>query len=311
MKNFLSVLIFCLILISSCSNEQDKGIIETYGHQSDGSKYAMVDGHRVHYRISGQGEEVVLLIHGIVDSLHTWDLLVPLLEDKYRVLRLDLPGFGLSEMISLDGDMVENTSRHMKMFLDEIKIKKVHLVGNSLGGLMSWNFSIRYSEYVNRVVLLSSGAFPQKFPWIFNISNPLINSIVRSYGKPILKNSIPIAGPFVPGLVGKTQHADFVEKQFLRIADLMTDERNFTNYVEILEHAYRYNFKDVNLLNKFKAPLLIIHGKKDLIIPSEGQVSNWRKVRPDAQVISTKDSAHMPQWENAQSLSKYIKQFLN
>src|SRR5271169_6803699 len=67
-------------------------LLATYA--SGASKFVEVDGLRVHYRDEGQGPPVVLL-HGTGASLHTWEAWTAVLSPHYRVLRMDLPGFGL------------------------------------------------------------------------------------------------------------------------------------------------------------------------------------------------------------------------
>jgi pimeloyl-ACP methyl ester carboxylesterase len=295
----------------SCSNPQRSEILEKYASVEDGSRFIRVNGKSVHYRISGKGEKVILLLHGIVDSLHTWDLLVPQLEENFKVLRLDLPGFGLSDPLSLDGDIVESFTQHLKLTLDQLNLTEVYIVGNSLGGLMAWNFSLRYPSYTEKVALLSSGAFVQKFPWIFDISNPVVNFIVKAIGKQTLQQSLKLTGPFVPGLVGESNHEDFVNLQFERIGDLMTAEGNFKNYISILEVAYKYDFKDSQNIGKISSPLLVIHGQDDQIIPPSTQISKWKAVKPNATYIEPEGSAHMPQWEKPGLLANRLKAFFN
>lgn len=310
--NFRPLYIFIsLLALISCSNPQRSEILKKYGASEDGSKFIKVNGRSVHYRVSGKGEKVVLLLHGIVDSLHTWDLVVPQLEEKYRVLRIDLPGFGLSDPLPLKGDIIESFTHHLKITLDQLKLKEVYIVGNSLGGLMAWNFSLRYPSYTEKVALLSSGAFVQKFPWIFDISNPIVNYIVKAIGKYTLQYSLKLTGPLVPGLVGESNHQEFVDLQFERIGDLMTAEGNFKNYMSILEIAYKYDFKDSQNIEKISRPLLVIHGQDDQIIPPSTQISKWKAIKPNATYIEPKGSAHMPQWEKPDDLAARLQSFFN
>ncbi|MDB4976969.1 MAG: alpha/beta hydrolase fold, partial [Myxococcaceae bacterium] len=68
-------------------------------YESESSRYVEVDGKRFHYRIEGSGPTLILL-HGVMASLHTWDGWVEQLASSYRIIRLDLPGFGLSDPLT-------------------------------------------------------------------------------------------------------------------------------------------------------------------------------------------------------------------
>ncbi|WP_034720093.1 alpha/beta fold hydrolase [Bacteriovorax sp. DB6_IX] len=287
-------------------------IIQRYGCASEGSKFLDLNGIRFHYREFGQREKPTLvLIHGIVDSLHTWELLISHLKDNYHLVTIDLPGFGLSDIIPIDDDMVKSIVDHLNDAFKELNLSKFHLVGNSLGGLIAWNYSFHYSESVDKLILLSPGAFYQKFPWIFDISHPLINKVIRKTGRFSLKHLIPLTGPMVPGLVYNFENLSYIRQQFRRIADLMTCEENFENYINILEAAYHYDFKDSLKIPEIQNEILLIHGRKDRVIPMEPQVQKWRRLIPGLKVLNPDDSAHMPQWEKPELLSREIKKFLS
>ncbi|MPS42326.1 MAG: alpha/beta fold hydrolase, partial [Pseudomonas sp.] len=68
-----------------------------YGNAAQGSRYVEIDGFNVHYRDQGSRDKPALvLIHGVVASLHTWDGWVQAFAPHYRIIRFDVPGFGLT-----------------------------------------------------------------------------------------------------------------------------------------------------------------------------------------------------------------------
>jgi pimeloyl-ACP methyl ester carboxylesterase len=120
------------------------------------SKFVVLpSGARVHYRDRGSGP-VLVLVHGSLASLHTWEPWVRVLGSQFRVITLDMPGHGLTgpvpnEDYSLDG---------MVTFLDEFRKKlglgRFALAGNSMGGTISWRFALAHPDAVSALVLLDS-----------------------------------------------------------------------------------------------------------------------------------------------------------
>lgn len=124
------------------------------------SKYLILHGMRVHYTDDGQGP-VLILLHGIMASVHTWDGWVEALRPHYRIICIDLPGFGLT------GQHPEHRYHPVDyvQFLDDFRaalgISRFHLAGNSLGGAISWCYARHFPEHVDRLVLLNPAGYQQ------------------------------------------------------------------------------------------------------------------------------------------------------
>ena len=96
-------------------------LIEKYTNEN--SKFINIDGLDVHYRDEGKGE-VLLLIHGTFSSLHTYDVWANILKDHFRIIRLDLPGFGITGPSIDNKYSIELFTEFILEFLDAIKVKK-------------------------------------------------------------------------------------------------------------------------------------------------------------------------------------------
>ncbi len=98
------------------------------------SKYMAINGLNIHYRDIGEGP-VIVLVHGIMSSLHTWNAWSDHLEKYYRVISLDVPGYGLTgspeNLDEFDVDFLIST---FTRFVSELGLKRFDLAGNSLGG---------------------------------------------------------------------------------------------------------------------------------------------------------------------------------
>lgn len=112
------------------------------------------------YRDEGQGP-VVLMLHGWKDDLHTFDALVPVLADKYRVVRLDLPGFGGSDMPSSAWKLGDYAG-FVKAFADKLQINVETLIGHSLGGRITIKGTAEGTFAPRRIVLIASAGIAKR-----------------------------------------------------------------------------------------------------------------------------------------------------
>jgi pimeloyl-ACP methyl ester carboxylesterase len=123
------------------------------------SKFLDVGGLQVHYRDEGQGFPLVLL-HGAASSLQTWDAWAQELSKDYRVIRLDLPGFGLTgPTAAKDYSMAWNV-RFLGAFLDKLNVPACYLAGNSYGGRIAWEFASANPARVKKLILVDASGYP-------------------------------------------------------------------------------------------------------------------------------------------------------
>jgi pimeloyl-ACP methyl ester carboxylesterase len=125
------------------------------------SKFIDVAGLNVHYRDEGQGFPL-LLLHGAGSSLHTWEGWTRELSRSYRVIRLDLPGFGLTgPNATKDYSMAWNV-RFLAAFLDKLNVRECYVAGNSYGGRMAWEFAYAHPERVRKLILVDASGYAVK-----------------------------------------------------------------------------------------------------------------------------------------------------
>ena len=125
------------------------------------SQFVAVDGMSVHLRDEGPRDdsEPIILLHGTGASLHTWDAWAQALKDKHRVVRVDLPGFGLTGPTT-DGNYQMSAYTHfMRSLMDTLQIKRAVLAGNSFGGDVSWQTAVAYPDRVSRLILVDSSGY--------------------------------------------------------------------------------------------------------------------------------------------------------
>ena len=140
---------------------------------------------QVHMRDEGPRDDPVplVLLHGTSASLHTWDGWTDGLKASRRVIRLDLPGFGLTGPYP-DGDYtVEHYAKFMHAFLDRLGVTRCALVGNSFGGQVAIVTALAKPARVDRLILIDSSGYPMapdSIPLAFRIAQlPVLSQIAR------------------------------------------------------------------------------------------------------------------------------------
>ena len=121
------------------------------------SAFLEVDGARVHYRDEGPRDGPTLVaLHGMYSSLHTWEEWTRALSDDVRVVRLDLPGFGLTGPNEQRAYDMPYYADVLESFCAALDLGEVAIAGNSLGGGIAWRFAAAHPGRVDRLLLLDS-----------------------------------------------------------------------------------------------------------------------------------------------------------
>lgn len=176
--SFLLALVPAILVVMNF--HEDIPVEEMKAKYCDGqSKFMDLDGMNVHYKVEGHGFPLVLL-HGTSSSLHTWDAWTDLLKDTFTIVRMDLPGFGITGPRP-DGDYSMN--RYVA-FVDSVVTRlgldRFHIAGNSFGGHLAWEYTLAHPEKVAAQVLLDAVGYPRQVPppLAFKLAAmPLVNQL--------------------------------------------------------------------------------------------------------------------------------------
>ena len=272
-------------------------LIEKYTNEH--SKFINVDGLDVHYRDEGKGE-VLLLIHGTFSSLHTYDEWTNILKDHFRVIRLDLPGFGITGPSIDNKYSIELFIEFILSFLNAIKIKKFHIAGNSLGGWMSWELALTCPDRIKKMVLLNSAGY------INDRNYPLPFVIAQT---PFLRNAFS----FIPrAIVRRFLRQVFCDQTVItelmvnRYYDLIHREGNLDAFVKI---ANSYFIQNTHNLNKIHLPVLIMWGNKDRWI-SPNHAQYFHREIPKSKLLIYENVGHVPMEEIPEKSALDVISFL-
>src|SRR5262245_3073302 len=234
------------------------------------SRFAEVDGVRIHYQEKGSGAPLVL-IHGYTASTFVWKDVFEPLSRRFRVIAVDLKGFGFSG--KPEGDYTRRAQGELVIrFLDHLKIDRATLCGNSMGGEVSMNAAVRHPDRVSALILVDSAG------------------VTVSGGGSVTPGVArwPIIGPAVGALALTSDSLvrDGLRQSFYN--DSMVTEEQVAAYYRPLKTrggqraAYLARVQDgvdpvEPEINKISRPTLIIWGAEDELIPLEaGRKLNTR-----------------------------------
>jgi pimeloyl-ACP methyl ester carboxylesterase len=270
------------------------------------SQFLNIAGMAIHLRDEGPktDEEPIVLIHGTSASLHTWDGWVDALKETRRVIRFDLPGFGLTGPEPQNNYTIEHYADVVIAVLDELNVKKVTLAGNSLGGYVSWATTVMYPQRVSKLILVDSSGYistPESVPIGFKLSQNPIASVLLKY---VLPKSLVARS--VKNVYG---NPDLVSDELVdRYYDLALRAGN--------RDALKERFKQmppgilVDKIQTINIPTLIIWGAKDRLIPPKfGMKFNQDIV--NSQLIVFDELGHVPHEEDPELTVSAVKGFLN
>jgi pimeloyl-ACP methyl ester carboxylesterase len=142
--------------------DADRAALEAR-HAAPPSRFVTVEGVRLHIRDTGRGDATpVLLLHGFGSSIHTWEDWARLMEPVRRVIRLDLPGFGLTGA-DPSGDYSDlRAVALLDALLSQLGVARVDVVGSSMGGRIAWRFAAERPDRVRRLVLMAPDGFASR-----------------------------------------------------------------------------------------------------------------------------------------------------
>ncbi len=222
-------------------------------------------GDRVAYRDEGSGE-VILLIHGVGGSSHSWRELVPMLSTKYRVIAPDLLGHGQSDKPRGDYSLGA-FAVWLRDFLDALGISKVTIVGHSFGGGVALQFAHQHKEYTRRLVLVSSGGLGADLGRLLRVmSLPGAEFALRLIAS---RPAVKAASTLRARMSSAGQVTRYSET--FRAHAALSNRDNRQAFLRTLRSVVDHRGQAVCALNRLHVdlPTMIIFGDQDRCIPVE------------------------------------------
>lgn len=270
-------------------------------HAGPPSAFLDVAGLRLHIRDTGARDgPAVLMLHGFGSSLHSWEGWAERLADRFRVLRVDLPGFALTGPDPTGDYSDARASVVLAALLDRLGIAQADVIGNSMGGRIAWRLALAEPARVRRLVLVAPDGFaspgrpygaPEPVPPVVHL---LPWMMPRSMGRATLAPAFGDASRMTEADVDRAH--DLLRAPGVRPA--------------ILARMAQHALEDPRpLLPRLTQPVLLLWGETDRLIPaSHGQ--DWLDVLPRAELVVLPGLGHVPQEEDPEVSLRPVRAFL-
>ena len=311
MKSILKKIIFTLIvivlivlLVFGYQDREVSDLIEKYAPSP--SVFVEINGMNVHYRDEGNPKDSlpIVLIHGTGASLHTFDAWTSNLKANRRVIRMDLPAFGLTGPFPDRIYSIENYVTFIEQFLASQNIEKCLLVGNSLGGNIAWNYTLKNPSTVEKLILIDAAGYPFK-----SESKPIAFTLAQT---PIINNLLTVITPRFMAKASvenvyadKTKVSDALANRYFDLTLRAGNRRALVDRMTMIEDTLAYKN-----IPKIKQPTLVLWGDQDKLIPLNN-ANRFHKDLPNSTLVILKNVGHVPMEENPEESLKVVMDFLN
>lgn len=265
------------------------------------SRFVEVYGIMAHCRIAGKGEPVVLL-HDAQSSLHTWDGWMDTLTPYYKVISVDLPGFGLTGPHPRGSYSAFMYVEFLDSLTAKLGLERFHLVGNGLGAQIAWQYASEKPQKVNKLILMNAPGFEEKTKTLMDYfsSTPVINralwritpeSGVRIFLEKVYADDVQVTDSLV------RRHLDMLLRPGNRKA--------YTDRASVKDNRPPV----MSFIREIKAPALIVWGAEDAIISPEHAYLFHQNI-PGSALRIYPNTGHWPQEENPERTVSEARAFL-
>ena len=264
-----------------------------------------IDGRKVNYVDFGSGEgPPVVFVHGLGGAWQNWLENIPRLAQERRVLALDLPGFGHSEM-PLREISISGYAKTVEKLCDSLDLGEVVLVGNSMGGFVAAEVAIQFPQRVERLVLVSAAGITSTNLYRRPVQTwGRVAAAVATYGA--ANSRAVVARPGIRHL-----SLAFVARHPSRLRpDLAWEQVNAAGtpgFRDALDALIDYDFRD--RLGEISVPTLLVWGHEDMLVPVE-DAHEFERLIPNSGKILMKDTGHVPMLERPTTFNNCLLEFL-
>ncbi|MCZ8253098.1 MAG: alpha/beta fold hydrolase [Hylemonella sp.] len=268
------------------------------------SQFVEVDGLQVHLRDEGPRSDPlpIVLVHGTAASLYTWDGWAAELRKERRVIRFDLPGFGLTGPNAANDYSIAVYVRFVAALMDQLGVQRFVIGGNSLGGEVAWAVAHAHPQRVDRLILVDAAGYrfeSGSVPLGFRVAGmPAL--------QPLMRNLLP------PGLMEKSVRSVYGDPSRVTpelVAHYADMARREGNRAALRQRLIQRNTGREADIKDLKLPTLILWGGQDRLIPP----AYGRRFAQDiagARLVMFDALGHVPQEEDPAATLVPVRAFL-
>jgi pimeloyl-ACP methyl ester carboxylesterase len=306
-------LLLSLLPILGMAQKQPFNYMESLVYPYPVQKVVLPDGPEIAYIDEGKGPYTLVMVHGLGSYLPVYTKLVEHLKQDYRCIALDLPNYGKSSRGDYPFDMAFFAETVSK-FIQALKLKKVVLIGHSMGAQIAMTLALQEPDLAKALVLLAPAGFetftPENKAWFSSFMQP---QIVKA--TPVAQ----IEANFNVNFHGNTlpEDARFMLEDRLKMRE---DSIEYDHYCRMIPKCVMGMLEQpvYDNLNQIPWPTLIFFGEQDLLIPNRllhpgsttRQVAERGQARiPGSQLVMLPNCGHFVPWECADQVADELRSF--
>jgi pimeloyl-ACP methyl ester carboxylesterase len=238
----------------------------------------------------------LVFLHGFCESKEIWAEFTKPLENKFKIIALDLPGFG-ENIQHIEDYSMESMADYVKQKLDELQVKKCVLIGHSMGGYVSMAFAEKYGQMLNGLCLFHSSALPDTDEKKENRNKTI--EFVEKHG----------VDKFMQSFVEPLFYVDN-RKKLRKEIDKMIEIGKSTPKQSITKGlaAMRDRPDRTSELKKIKCPVLFLFGKEDGAVPLDKALEQCH-LPTNSMTNFLGKTGHMGMFERTYETRKAIEKF--
>jgi len=274
----------------------------------DDSQILEIDGLDVHYKIQGNGDPALILLHGFGASVFSWREVMGSLSQYGTVIAYDRPAFGLTERpTEWEGENPYSLQAQVDLLaglMDAMQIDRAVLVGNSAGGTICVHFALQNPERVAALILVDAAIYSGGgvSGWL----KPILRTPQVQHLGPLIARQIQVRGP---DLIDLAWH----DPSRLTAEDLAgyTEPLMVEGWDEALwQMTLASDGPDLGpMLGDLSVPTLVITGDDDRIVPTQQSVRLADEI-PGAVLSVLADCGHVPHEECPDAFLSAVADFM-
>lgn len=260
---------------------------------------------RLHYHEAGSGPALVLL-HGSGPGVSGWSNFrgnLPVFAERFRTVVMDMPGFGRSDRPPLDRAYPRVAADHVARLMDGLGIEKAHLLGNSMGGYVAFEFALAYPDRVDRLVGMGPGGLAA------NVLGPEPSEGARRLAEFMMAPSKQAMEAWVDTMVANKAVVDdaLIEERLANALAPGALDSAIAIFSSLGQHPEQVPL--YARVKAIKAPTLITWGRDDRMLPVEQALFGFRQM-PNAELHLFSRCGHWAQVERKDDFERLVIEFL-
>lgn len=312
MKSIKFIFIGLLILLTSCSGYRYASMPALEFDEIDyGFQTQLQDGDvDIAYIDEGKGSTTLLLVHGLASNAGFWRYVIPELAKDYRVIAIDLPGYGKSEK----GDLPFGMQWYADQIADFIQAKKLEnvvYVGHSMGGQIGLTLSLSHPEVLQKMILATPAGIesfkPGEGKWLKNVLRR--DDIILSSEEVVRTN-------LNRNFYRWDERYEWMVEERMRMAK--AQEMPAFAHAVVQSVAAMVDEPTTARIPEVQTETLIVYGDSDGLIPNpflhpgftREVFMHAKEVMPNAELYEIKDCGHMLQIEKPMEFVKAVHSFV-